>query len=255
MKRAPDPTEQEAARCPLRRARADPGRGAAARGRGPPDPQAQHRQHGAVRLRGPRADPRRHDPPPAAVAGVRRQPGHLVGAHRGDALLPVARPARRGRRGHLHRQRCLRAHLDGAAGLRRRRQRDPGASARLSPLDGRRDARRRDPGALPVRRGVRLEPRPRRHRVEDHREHARHRDHQPQQPDGCGLQRGHGQGARRHRSAAPARRHGRRDLREDPLRGRAAPPCGDLRRERRAVPDVLGPLEGLSRVRLPRRAG
>ena len=43
------------------------------------------------------------------------------------------------------------------------------------------------PGALPVRRGERLEPRPRRHRVEDHREHPRAGDHQPEQPDRGGL--------------------------------------------------------------------
>ena len=43
------------------------------------------------------------------------------------------------------------------------------------------------PGALPLRRGQRLEPRPRRHRVQDHREHPRPGDHQPEQPHRRGL--------------------------------------------------------------------
>ena len=41
------------------------------------------------------------------------------------------------RRGRLHRQRGLRAHLDGAPGLRRRRQRGPRARARLPAVDRR----------------------------------------------------------------------------------------------------------------------
>ena len=70
-------------------------RGAAARGRGPPDPQAQHRQPRAVRLRGARGDRRRHGAPPARGAGLQRLPGHLLRPHRGRAVLPGARAARR----------------------------------------------------------------------------------------------------------------------------------------------------------------
>ena len=47
------------------------------------------------------------------------------------------------RRRRLHRQRRLRADLDGAAGVRRRRQRDPGPGARLPAVDRRGDAGRR----------------------------------------------------------------------------------------------------------------
>ena len=101
----------------------------------------------------------------------------------------------------------------------------------------------------------RLEPRPRRHRGQDHREHARAGDHQPQQPDGRGLQRGDRQGAGRHRAPPRARRPLRRDLREDPLRGRPAPPRRDVRRPRRALPDLQRAVQGLPRVRLPRRLG
>ena len=101
---------------------------------------------------------------------------------------------------------------------------------------GRRHARRRHPGALPVRRGDRLEPRPRRHRVEDHREHPRPRDHQPQQPHGCGLQRRRPSRAlvdiaRRHQLVVMADEIYEKILFEDA----AAPPRGDLRRQRRAV--------------------
>ena len=129
---APDPAEQEAPPRPLRRAWTDPGRGPAARGRGPPDPQAQHRQPGAVRLRGARGDRRRRRPPPARRAGLQRLPGHLPRPDRGRAVLPAARPARRQRRRRLHRQRRLRADLDGAAGLHRRRQRGAGARRRTT---------------------------------------------------------------------------------------------------------------------------
>ncbi|CAA9369044.1 MAG: Alanine transaminase, partial [uncultured Nocardioides sp.] len=252
---ASNPPEPEAPRCPVRRAGADPRRGPAARGRGPPRAQAQHRQHRAVRLRRTRADPRRHDAPPAGLPGLQRLPGDLVGEDGGDALLPVPRPARRRRRGRLHRQRCLRADLDGAAGLRGRRQRDPRPRPRLPPVDGGGHPGGRHAGALPVRRGRRLEPRPGGRRVQDHREHPRPGDHQPQQPDRGGLRRGHGQGAGRHRPPPPARGDGGRDLREDPLRGRPAPPRGDVRRQRRAVPDLLRPVQGLPRVRLPRGLG
>ena len=250
---APDSPEQEAARGSLRRPRSDPGRGTAPRGRGPPDPQAQHRQHRTLRLRGTRGDPGRHHPSPAGVAGLQRLAGDLLRAHRGHALLPVARPARDQRRGRLHRQRRLRADRHGAAGVPRRRQRDPGARARLPAVDRRDHALGRYGGALPLRRGERLESRPGRHRVEDHREHPRAGDHQPEQPDGRGLQRGHRQGPDRHRASPPAGRLRRRDLREDPLRGRPAPPRRDLRRQRRAVPDLQRAVQGLPRLRLPRR--
>ena len=142
----PDPAEQEAPQRPLRRARADPGRGAAARGRGPPDPQAQHRQPGAVRVRGARGDRRRHGPPPARGAGLQRLPGHLPRPYGGRAVLPAARAARRHGRGRLHRQRRLRADLDGAAGVRRRRQRDPGARRRTTRCG---PARSRSPAGRP----------------------------------------------------------------------------------------------------------
>ena len=255
MSRAPDPPEQEAAARALRRAGADPGRGAAARGGGSPDPEAQHRQPGAVRLRGARGDPGRHDPLPARGAGLQRLPGDLPGPHRGGALLPGARAHRRPCGRCLHRQRRLRADLDGASGVRGRRQRDPGARARLPALDRRRDPVRRHARALPLRRGERLGPRPRRHRVQDHRADPRTGHHQPQQPHRRRLQRGDRARAGRPGPAARPRGDGRRDLREDPLRRRGAPPRGDVRRRRRAVPDVQRALQGLPRMRLPRRLG
>ncbi len=187
---APNRPEPQAAARPLRRARADPRRGAAARGRGAQDPQAQHRQPGAVRLRGARGDRRRHGAQPARGPGLLRLAGHLLGADRGGAVLPEPWAHRHPGRRRLHRQRRLRADLPGAAGLPRRRQRDPGPGAGLPAVDRCGHALRRDPGALPVRRGERLEPRPRGHRVEDHREHPRVGDHQPEQPDRRGLQRG-----------------------------------------------------------------
>ena len=77
----------------------------------------------------------------------------------------------------------------------------------------------------------------------------------PNNPTGAVYSRGDRQGARRHRPAPRAGRHGRRDLREDPLRRRGAPPRGDLRRRRRAVPDLQRAVQGLPGVRLPRRLG
>ena len=224
---APDRPEQEAPARALRRARADPRRGPAARGRGPQDPQAQHRQHRAVRVRGPRGDRRRHDPQPARQPGLRRLPRHLLRPHRGRAVLPVARPDRHRRRRRLHRQRRLRAHHHGAPGVRRRRQRGARAGPRLPAVDRRGLAVRGHPGPLPLRRGQRLEPRPRRPRVEDHREHPRPRHHQPEQPHRRRLLARDRPGPRRHRPPPPPRRHGRRDLREDPLRRRRAPPRRD----------------------------
>ncbi len=76
----------------------------------------------------------------------------------------------------------------------------------------------------------RLGPRPRRHRVQDHRAHPCPRRDQPQQPDRRRLQRGDRQGAGRHRPAPRPGPDGRRDLREDPVRRRGAPPRGDVRR-------------------------
>ena len=57
-----------------------------------------------------------------------------------------------------------------------------------------------------------------------------------------------------------ARRHElvdlqRRDLREDPLRRRRAPPHGVVRRRRRALPDLQRAVQGLPGLRLPRRLG
>ena len=252
---APHRPEQEAAARPLRRARADPGRSAAARGRGPQDPQAEHRQHRTVRLRGARGDRRRHDPQPAREPGLRRLARHLLGAYGGRAVLPVARTDRHRRRRRLHRQRGLRADHDGAAGVRRRPQRGARPGPRLPAVDRCRLAVRRHPGALPLRRGQRLEPRPGRHRGQDHREHPRPGDHQPEQPHRRRVLRGDGQGPHRHRPPPRAGGHGRRDLREDPLRRRGAPPRGELRRRRRALPDLQRPVQGLPGVRLPRRLG
>ncbi len=226
---APDRPEQEAPTRAVRRPGTDPRRGPAARGRGPQDPQAQHRQHRAVRVRGPRGDRRRHHPQPARQPGLRRLARDLLGAHRGRPVLPVARPARHGRRRRLHRQRRLRAHHDGPPGLRRRRQRGPRPRPRLPAVDRCRVALRRDPGPLPVRRVERVEPRPRGHRGQDHREHPRARRHQPEQPDGGRVLGGDGAGARRHRPPPRPRPHGRRDLREDPLRRRRPPPRRDVR--------------------------
>ena len=82
-----------------------------------------------------------------------------------------------------------------------------------------------------------------------------HRHHQPQQPHRRRLQRGHGPGPGRHRPPPRPGRDGRRDLREDPLRRRGAPPRRDVRRRRRAVPDLQRALQGLPGLRLPRRLG
>ena len=77
----------------------------------------------------------------------------------------------------------------------------------------------------------------------------------PNNPTGRGLQRGDRARAGRHRPPARAGRDGRRDLREDPLRRRRPPPRGDVRRRRRALPDLQRPVEGLPGLRLPRRLG
>src|SRR5699024_889485 len=57
-------------------------------GRGPQDRQAEHRQSRALRLRGARRDPRRHDQEPAHRAGVLRLQGHPLGPPGGRAVLP-----------------------------------------------------------------------------------------------------------------------------------------------------------------------
>ena len=118
-------------------------------------------------------------------------------------------------------------------------------------MDGRGHAVGRYAGPLPLRRGERLEPRPGRHRGQDHREHPRAGDHQPQQPHWCRLQQADRRGPRRHRTPSPAGRLRRRDLREDPLRRRRPPPRGRSRRPRRALPDLQWPLQGLPGLWLP----
>ena len=110
-------------------------------------------------------------------------------------------------------------------------------------------------GALPLRRGQRVGPGPRRHRGQDHPADPGPGDHQPQQPHRCGLQRGDRPGTGRHRPPPRAGGVQRRDLREDPVRRRGAPPHGGVRGRRRAVPDLQRPVEGLPRLRLPRRLG
>ncbi|VXA91647.1 hypothetical protein NOCARDAX2BIS_10011 [Nocardioides sp. AX2bis] len=122
-------------------------------------------------------------------------------------------------------------------------------------MDRRGDALGGCAGALRVRRGRRLEPRPRRRRGQDHRAHPGPGHHQPQQPHGCGVQQGGRGGPGRHRPAPRAGRVLRRDLREDPVRGRRAPPRGARRRRRRAVPDLQRPVQGLPGLRLPGRLG
>ena len=62
----------------------------------------------------------------------------------------------------------------------------------LPAVDRRGDPVRRHARALPLRRDERLGPRPRRHRVQDHRAHPRAGHHQPQQPHRRRLQRGDG---------------------------------------------------------------
>ena len=126
--------------------------GEAARGRGPPHRQAQHRQPGPVRLRGTRRDPRRRHPQPAPRAGLLRLPGAAVRPHRDRAALPGARHRRRRRRRHLARQRGQRTDHPQPAGHARQRRRgaDPGAG--LPAVDRIHLAGRRQAGALPLRR-------------------------------------------------------------------------------------------------------
>jgi alanine-synthesizing transaminase len=59
----------------------------------------------------------------------------------------------------------------------------------------------------------------------------------PNNPTGAVYSEGHGQGPGRHRSAATSCGLQRRDLREDPVRRRGAPPHAAYGR-RRAVPDL-----------------
>ena len=127
----------EAAGRPVR----DPRTGARARltagGRGSPHPQAEHRQPGAVRVRGARRDHARHHPGAAVRAGLFGLQGHPGGPAGGVHPLRTRRriPAIRRRR-RLPRQRRLRADHDDAAGAagQRRRGADPGAG--LPAVDG-----------------------------------------------------------------------------------------------------------------------
>ena len=65
----------------------------------------------------------------------------------------------------------------------------------------------------------------------------------PQQPDRRGVLGGHRQGLRRAGDPARPGPHGRRDLREDPLRRRQARPRGDLR-QGHPLPHLQRPLQG-----------
>ena len=115
--------------CRLRRTRAAARRGRRGGGSGPPDPEAQHRQPRAVRVRGAGRDPAGRHPQPADCAGIQRVARAVLGSHGGRAVLPAPGDRRGRRRRHLPRQRRQRAHLDDAAGVaqRRRRGADPGA--------------------------------------------------------------------------------------------------------------------------------
>ena len=145
-----------------------------ARGRGPPDPQAQHRQPRAVRLRGARGDPRRHGPPPARVAGLqrlarastRRAPRSRSTTSRTGCATSTVDDVFIGNGVSELISMVLQAFVDDGNEIL-----VPGAG--LPAVDRRGHAVRRHPRALPVRRGERLEPRPRGHRVQDHREHPR----------------------------------------------------------------------------------
>ena len=107
--------------------------GEAAGGGGAPHPQAQHRQPGAVRLRAPAGDPRGHDPQPAATRTATATRKGLLSARRAvDAALPDRRASTLGRRGHLPRQRRLRADPDVDAGAARQRRRGARPGARTT---------------------------------------------------------------------------------------------------------------------------
>ena len=200
---------------------------------------------------------RRHDPPPARGAGLQRLAQGIYPARTAVAQYYQERGLTRrpcGRR--LHRQRRLRADLDGAPGVRRRRQRDPGAGSGLPALDRRRHARRaarRCTTAATRRNGWDPD-------LADIEAKITENTHalviiNPNNPTGAVYSEETVRGARRHRPAPRAGRHGRRDLREDPLRRRGPPPRGDVRRRRRALPDLQRAVQGLPGLRLPRRLG
>ena len=79
-------------------------------------------------------------------------------------------------------------------------------------------------------------------------------DHQSQQPHRGGVSARGARGAGAPGRGARARRLQRRDLRPDDLRGRRVRADGDAG-ARHAVRDALGTLQGLPRLRLPRRLG
>ena len=142
---------------------------------------------------------------------------------------------------------------DGAAGVPRRRQRDPGPGARLPAVDRRGHAvgrHRRCTTSATRSNGWNPD-------LADIEAKITENTHglviiNPNNPTGAVYSEDDRQGSDRHR--APARAGGlrRRDLREDHLRRRGAPPRRDVRRQRRAVPDLQRALEGLPRLRLPR---
>ena len=99
-----------------------------------------------------------------------------------------------------------------------------------------------------------FEPDPARDRSADHQPHARDRRHQSEQSHRRGVFARHARSDRAHRRAASSGRVLRRDLRPDPVRRRRVRADGDAR-ARHAVRDAVGPVEGVSRVRLSRRLG
>ena len=244
----------QAARRLLRHPRPGARRGQAPRGRGPPDHQAEHRQPGAVRLRGAGRDPRRRHPQPAAGAG----------------LLATRRACCRRAPRSCSTTRSAGIDIDDVddvwlgngvselithepAGDARQRRRGAGPGAGLPAVDGGDLAGRRPAGALPVRRVGRLAARPRRPPREDHRAHQGDRRDQPEQPDRRGVLAP--TPSTQIAAARPRARPGgagRRDLRQDPLRRRRA---RAVRRDRagRLHADLQRPVQGLPGRRLPLR--
>jgi alanine-synthesizing transaminase len=182
-------------------------------------------------------------------------PRHLLGPHRGRAVLPVARADRDRRRGRLHRQRRLRAHLDGAAGVRRRRQRDPRPGAGLPAVD-RRGALS---GGTPVHyrcdedNGWNPD-------LEDIESKITPNTHalviiNPNNPTGAVLQRGDGQGPW---STSPAATTSSSWPTRSTRRSSSTTPCTTtprVRRGRRPLPHLQRALQGLPGLRLPGRLG
>ena len=223
-----------------------------ARGGRPPDRQAQHRQPRPLRLRGARGDRRRRHPQPARCVRLLRLQGALLRPQGGDALLPAEGDLQRRHRGHLPRQRRLRADRHGHAGPVRSRRRGAGADARLPALDGGGEPLRRHGPSLHVRRAGGLAPGPRRHPQEDHPADPGHRPHQPQQPHRRALLARAARPDPGARPPAPAHRLRRRDLRQGRLR-RAQARLDRLDGRRRPLPHLQRPLQELPRLRLPLR--